>query len=327
LAYFGDELKEGCGNCDTCLEPVKTWDGTLAAQQALSCIYRTEQRFGVNYLIDVLLGKSNERIISFGHNKQSTFGIGKDLDERQWRSVFRQLVAKGYVEIDYEGYGAFKLTEQCRPVLRGEQALMLRKDSEPVKGSGKVGGYRAANKSERNALWEALKTKRQEMADDQNVPPFFIFHDATLMAMMEKKPTSLRQMGTISGVGVKKLERYGDKFLEVLLQFSDLGLTDTVGESVELFRLGYSIKKIATTRGLSEGTIYTHLSQAIGEGSVMLTDVIDLDVKEIEQIEDAIINLPDDKKNALKPLFDLFEEAYSYDILRCVRAGFQVKTG
>jgi ATP-dependent DNA helicase RecQ len=109
------------------------------------------------------------------------------------------------VEIDYEGYGAFKLTEQCRPVLRGEQALMLRKDSEPVKGSGKAGGYRAANKSERNALWEALKTKRQEMADDQNVPPFFIFHDATLMAMMEKKPTNLRQMRTISRSVVKKL--------------------------------------------------------------------------------------------------------------------------
>ena len=326
LAYFGDELKENCGNCDTCLEPVETWDGTLAAQQALSCIYRTEQRFGVNYLIDVLLGKSNERVVSFGHDKQSTFGIGKDLDEKQWRSVFRQLVAKRYVEIDYEGYGAFKLAKQCRPLLRGEQVLMLRKDVEPEKGRGKKGGYQSSNKAEGNLLWEALKAKRLEIAEAQDVPSFLIFHDATLMAMMEQKPSSLKQMSAISGVGAKKLEQYGEKFLEVIQGFADLDLKDTVGESVELFRLGYSITKISKARKLTEGTVYNHLSQAIAEGSVALEDVIDLAAKEIEQIEEAMINLPEDQKNALKPLFELFDGTYSYDILRCVRAGFQVKT-
>ncbi len=326
LAYFGDDLKQGCGNCDTCLDPVETWDGTVPAQQALSCIYRTEQRFGVNYLIDVLLGKPSERIINFGHDKQSTFGIGKDIDEKQWRSIFRQLVAKNFVEIDYDGYGAFKLTEKCRPILRGEQTLTLRKDIAPEKNRRTKGEKRVIKQSENNLLWNALKTKRKELADAQDVPSFVIFHDATLMAMMDEYPTNLQQMNAISGIGKKKLELYGTEFLNVLQQFTDLELTDTVGETTALFRLGYTVEKISKQRQLKKGTIYNHLSQAIEEGTVQLSDVVDLDKKEIEQIEEAIINLPDDQKNALKPLFELFDETYSYDILRCVRAAFQLKT-
>ncbi len=325
LAYFGDDLKQGCGNCDTCLEPVETWDGTIPAQQALSCIYRTEQRFGVNYLIDVLLGKSTERIINFAHDKQSTFGIGKDIDEKQWRSIFRQLVANNFVEIDYDGYGAFKLTEKCRPILRGEQTLTLRKDIVPEKGRRKKADKRVIKQSENNLLWNALKAKRKELADAQDVPSFVIFHDATLMAMMDEHPTNLQKMSAISGIGETKLERYGDTFLQVLQQFTDMDLTDTVGESVALFRLGHTVEQVSKQRQLKEGTIYNHLSQAIEEGGVQLNDVIDLDKKEIDQIEEAIINLPEDQKNALKPLFELFDEAYSYDILRCVRAAFQLK--
>jgi len=326
LAYFGDELKQDCGNCDTCLEPVETWDGTTAAQKALSCIYRTEQRFGVTYLMDVLLGKESDRIKSFGHDKQSTFGIGKDLDEKQWRSVFRQLVAKGYVEVDFEGYGAFKLTEKCRSILRGEQTLMLRKDIAPVKGKRNKAQKRAAAQGKDSLLWEALRAKRRELADDQDVPPFVIFHDATLMAMIEEKPVDLKQMSYISGIGEKKLELYGDKFLEVLLQFSTMDLPDTVAESLELFRLGYTVEQVAQKRELKVETVYTHLSQALEDGTVVLTDVIDLDENEILQIEDAIINLPEEQKNALKPLFELFDESYSYSVLRCVRANFQHKT-
>ena len=326
LAYFGDHHEKGCGNCDTCLEPVDTWDGTIAAQQALSCIYRTEQRFGVTYLMDVLLGKSNDRIIGFGHDKQSTFGIGKDLDEKQWRSVFRQLVAKGYVEVDFEGFGAFKLTEKCRPILRSEETLMLRKDIAPEKGKRKKANKKAVAQGKDSELWEALRAKRREIADDQDVPPFVIFHDATLMAMIDEKPTDLKQMSYISGVGEKKLELYGDKFLEVLNEFSDVDLTDTVAETLALFRLGYTVEKVAKQRELTEGTVYTHLSQALEDGRVLLSDVVDLTEKEIQQIEDAIINLPEDQKNALKPLFELFDETYSYSILRCVRASFQYKT-
>ncbi len=326
LAYFGDELKQGCGNCDTCLEPVETWDGTVAAQQALSCIYRTEQRFGVTYLIDVLLGKSNERIIKFAHDKQSTFGIGKELDEKQWRSVFRQLVAKGFVEVDFEGYGAFKLTDQCRPVLRGEQTLMLRKDIVPEKGKRNKAEKRAVVQGKNSLLWDALRTKRREIADDQDVPPFVVFHDATLMAMMDEMPDNLQQMSYISGVGEKKLELYGNKFLEVLQGYSEMNISDTVADTLALFRRGYTVEQVAQQRELKQETIYTHLSQALEEGSILLTDVINLDEEEIQQIEEAIILLPDEQKNALKPLFELFDEAYSYSVLRCVRANFQHKT-
>lgn len=326
LAYFGDHLEQDCGNCDTCLEPVETWDGTIAAQQALSCIYRTEQRFGVTYLMDVLLGKDNERIKSFGHDKQSTFGIGQELDEKQWRSVFRQLVAKGYVEVDFEGYGAFKLTEKCRPLLRSEETLMLRKDIAPEKGKRNKAERKAAAQGKNTLLWEALRAKRRELADDQDVPPFVIFHDATLMAMIEENPVDLKQMSYISGVGEKKLELYGEKFLEVLHEFADMEIPDTVAESVALFRLGYTVEKVAQQRELTEGTIYTHLGQAIEEGSVLLNDVIDLTEAEIQLIEDAIVSLPEEQKNALKPLFEMFDGSYSYNLLRCVRAGFQRKT-
>jgi len=325
LRYFGDELKEGCGNCDTCLEPVETWDGSIAAQQALSCIWRTGQRFGVNYLINVLLGKEDERIKSFGHDKQSTFGIGKDLDEKQWRSVFRQLVAKGYVEVDFE-FNTYKMAGKCRPLLRGEETLMLRKDISPAKGKRGKAEKRAMAQGKDSLLWEALRAKRREIADDQDVPPFVIFHDATLMAMIEEKPADLKQMSYISGVGEKKLELYGDKFLEVLDGFSNMELPDTAAESLALFRLGYTVEQVAEKRELKPTTVYGHLSQALEDGKVLLNDVIDLAENEIKQIEDAIIELPEDQKNSLKPLFEQFDETYSYGVLRCVRANLQHKT-
>ncbi len=137
LSYFSDQLDQPCNNCDTCLEVVETWDGTIVAQQALSCIYRTGQRFGVGYLIDVLRGKVNDRIKSSAHDKQSTFGIGKELDEQQWSSVFRQLVARNLVSVNFDHYSVLQLTDACRPILRGEQQLMLRKDSNPVKDKGR----------------------------------------------------------------------------------------------------------------------------------------------------------------------------------------------
>ena len=215
LSYFGDQLDQACGNCDTCLEPVQTWDGTLAAQQALSCVYRSGQRFGVHYLIDILLGKSNERIIKLEHDRLSTFGIGKALDEQQWHSVFRQLVARGLVAVDFERFGALQLTDSCRPVLRGEQALMLRKDSKQEK-SKRSKGTKTLTGQRTNSLWDALRNKRKDIAEVQGVPPYVIFHDATLMAMLEAKPKNRQQMARISGVGARKLELYADAFLAVI---------------------------------------------------------------------------------------------------------------
>lgn len=332
LGYFGDTLEQPCGNCDTCLEPVETWDGTLAAQQALSCIHRTQQRFGVAYLIDVLLGKATERIVNAAHDKQSTFGIGKELDEKQWYSVFRQLVARGLVAVDFDRFGALQLTEACRPILRGEQQLMLRKDLQPEKIKASKGAGRQFAKSDDTLLWNALRAKRKTIAENQDVPPYVIFHDATLMAMLEAKPTTRQQMSMLSGIGERKLELYADEFLAVISEFVDLnnsgpiGLTDTMAESVALFRLGYSVKQIAQQRELQETTIYGHLAQSLEQGMLVLADVVELPEQEIRLIEDSIINLPEEQKNALKPVYELFDGQYSYGVLRCVRAALQHQT-
>jgi ATP-dependent DNA helicase RecQ len=328
LGYFGDTLEKPCGNCDTCLEPVETWDGTLAAQQALSCIHRTDQRFGVAYLVDVLLGKSTERITRFGHHLQSTFGIGKQLDEKQWHSVFRQLVARGLVAVDFENFGSLRLTEACRPILRGEQQLMLRKDlSEKIERS-KLGKTAHKNKSTNSLLWDALRNKRRELAELQDVPPYVIFHDASLMAMMESKPATLAKMSLLPGVGKRKLELYGTQFLAVIREYGETysTISDTASESLDLFRLGFSIPQIAQKRSLKETTIYAHLVQYLEQGQLRLTDVVELPEQEIKRIEEIIINLPDDKKNALKPVYETFAGNYSYEILRCVRAALQYQT-
>ncbi|MDD2759327.1 MAG: DNA helicase RecQ [Methylomonas sp.] len=322
LAYFGDELEQGCGNCDTCLEPVATWDGSVAAQQALSCIYRTGQRFGVTYLIDVLRGKDDARIKQFGHDKQSTFGIGKALDEKQWRSVFRQLVAKSLVEVDYEGHGSLKLTDACRPVLRGEQTLMLRKDVQMAKTKRDAYEKRQTD-GVGDALWNALRAKRRQLADEQDVPPYVIFHDATLMAMVESRPQTHDQLALISGVGGRKLALYGDEFLAVLAEFAgepDVSASDTVEESLDLFRLGYSVEQVAERRGLKPDTIYSHLAKGLEAGRVRFEDVLELSAQEIADIEAVLLAMPEAQRNALKPAYEALDGAYGYGVLRCVRA-------
>jgi ATP-dependent DNA helicase RecQ len=215
LAYFGDQLDEPCGNCDTCLTPPETWNATVAAQKALSCVHRTGQRFGVSYLVDVLLGKSNGRIQRFGHDQISTYGIGDELKATQWRGLYRQLIARGLLDVDAEGHGGLRLTDACRPVLKGEHTLQLRKEQKPERNKAakkRKPSYNGAHAE----LWEALRSRRTELAREQEVPPYVIFHDATLMEMMEYRPQTMAQMGRITGVGQKKLDAFGEAFLQVL---------------------------------------------------------------------------------------------------------------
>lgn len=222
LRYFGEQHPGDCGQCDNCLQPVDTWDATQAAQMALSCVYRTGQRFGVVHLIDVLLGKVTPRVAQFSHQALSTFGIGKELSQQQWSSVFRQLVAGGFLEADIEAYGGLKLTTLSRPVLRSETEVWLRRDNEVVKRKVSKAG-RGANAKEayvavsEDPLWYLLKDKRTELAREQGVPPYLIFHDSTLLEFLNRRPTNLSQMANISGVGQAKLERYGEAFLQVLI--------------------------------------------------------------------------------------------------------------
>jgi len=217
LGYFGDVLPVPCGNCDNCLEPPQTWDATTAAQKALSCVHRTGQRFGVNYLIDVLLGKDNERIRDLGHDSLTTFGIGRELDASEWRAVFRQLVARGYLFADHEAFGGLRLTERCRPLLRGEETLQLARQAAPAKREKKSRGGAAKTG---DPLFEALRQRRRELAQKQGVPPYVVFHDSTLAAMAAERPQTLHEFAGLPGVGERKLETYGSAFLEVIRTFA-----------------------------------------------------------------------------------------------------------
>ncbi len=224
LAYFDEHAPQPCGNCDTCLEPPQTWDATVPAQKALSSVHRTGQRFGVTYLVDMLLGKSDERMKRFGHDKLSTFGIGKDIDANTWRGIFRQLIARGLLAVDIEGHGGLQLTDACRAVLRGEELLWLRRDSKPVK-TKKERAERAPrtpfSDPADQRLWEALRTRRRELAATQGVPPYVVFHDATLAEMVERCPRTRAELSHISGVGERKLDAYGEEFLHVIRTHAD----------------------------------------------------------------------------------------------------------
>ncbi len=215
LNYFDEPLAEPCGNCDSCLEPVDTWDGTEAARMALSAVYRTGQRFGVNHLIEVLRGAQSDKIFQFEHQLLPTYGIGKQLDNNQWRSVFRQLVARAYLSVDLERFGALRLEEICRPLLRGAQEIQLRRDQPQAKTARQQ--TRTPLAADINvALWEALRDCRRQLAEEQGVPPYVIFHDRTLQEMCANLPRNTVQFGRITGVGERKLDKYGSHFLQVI---------------------------------------------------------------------------------------------------------------
>ena len=226
LAYFGEEHVGACSACDNCIEPVSKRLATVEVQQALSAVYRTGQRFGVGHLIDVLIGRETERIRQWRHSELAVFGIGKARKEQEWSSIFRQLIASGLLTVDVEGYGSLKLTDSCRPVLKGEQEIYLRDDLKLNAERSKVRKARglkiersrvgAGMDARTEQLFERLRAKRLQIAKAQGVPPYVVFHDSTLLEMAAQLPRDLRAMGQISGVGETKLTRYGAAFLEVL---------------------------------------------------------------------------------------------------------------
>ncbi|MGE6653537.1 DNA helicase RecQ [Stenotrophomonas sp. NPDC077426] len=217
LAGFGETYPQPCGNCDNCLQPPDAWDASVAAQKALSCVYRSGQRFGVGHLIDILRGGENDKIRQFGHTELSTYGIGKDLDARTWRSVFRQLVAAGLLEVDSDAYGGLRLTDGSRQVLKGERKVMMRRES-PKSRERDRGGQRTGLSvlPQDLALFNALRGLRAELAREQNVPAFVIFHDSTLRNIAEQRPTSIDALGRVGGIGGTKLSRYGERLVEIV---------------------------------------------------------------------------------------------------------------
>jgi len=219
LRYFGEQRDEVCGNCDVCLNPPKTWNATEDAQKLLSNIYRTGQRFGSGHVIDVLRGKETAKVNQFGHQALSTYGIGKDRSDKQWRSIIRQLLVQNYLLVNDEMYGAIQLTEKAREILKGQTKIFLREELAAEKTVRVRRRPTEVSEADQD-LWEALKAKRKELADALGVPPYHIFHDATLMEIMQSMPTNDADLLSVSGVGAVKLEKFGEDFLAVIDEFS-----------------------------------------------------------------------------------------------------------
>ncbi|MEQ1951396.1 DNA helicase RecQ [Mesorhizobium sp. CN2-181] len=221
LAHFGEAHAGRCNNCDTCLKPVETWDGTDAAIKALAAIYRTGERFGTGHLIDVLAGNRNEKTVRFGHADMPVFGAGRDIPPKTWHSVYRQLLAAGLVSVDHEAFGALKLESGARAVFKREREVRFRKDRPTTRKASRSAtshstNARSALEGSDMQLFEALRAARLAIAKELSVPPYVVFPDTTLVAFATDRPTSRDALLGISGVGQSKLERYGDAFLKVI---------------------------------------------------------------------------------------------------------------
>ncbi len=328
LSYFGEHGAEPCGNCDNCLTPPNTVDGTDAARKALSTVYRTGQRFGVAYLVDVLTGKDDDRIGRNGHDRLSVFGIGKDLPANDWRALFRQLIAAGHLTGDSEGHGTLELTERSRPLLRGEEAFAMRKPVAQAKLKGaKAAKVSSASKvSGTNApLYNALRELRTQLASDAGLPPYVICHDRTLIELAEKRPQTLDALHDITGLGDRKIARYGDAMLEVVGRFQRHPklankLSATVNQTLALHLEGRDIDAIVKARGLEAGTIYGHFAEAIEAGLVEARGVLPLDEAEIDEIIAAFEKCGTADSGKLGSAHAALDGRFDYGILKCLLA-------
>ncbi|MEX6502103.1 DNA helicase RecQ [Pseudomonas zhanjiangensis] len=327
LAYFDEEMAQPCGHCDNCIDGVQTWDATEPARQALSAIYRSGQRYGVGHLVDLLLGRDNDKVRSLGHQHLSVFGVGKALGESEWRSLFRQLVARGLADVDLEGFGGLRLSDSCRPLLRGEVSLQLRRDLKPAQGS-KASSSAASQlvRGDEREQWEALRALRRKLAEEHGVPPYVIFPDATLLEMLRSQPTTLAQMATVSGVGARKLERYGEAFLEVLAGTAEAPqvVSDLRHELTSLARAGMTPQQIAGQLNCSEKSVYALLAEAIGSQQLSLEQALDLPEALLGEIQDAFL----DGEGELPPVAAIsqsFAGRVEEGVLHCVRAALQAE--
>lgn len=324
LSYFGETLNEPCGNCDNCLMPPETMDGLEAAQKALSTVYRTGQRFGVSYLVKVLLGKEDERIIANSHDQISTFGIGQDFTDKEWRGVFRQLIAQGFLISDMDAYGGLKLSETCRPLLKGELSFELRRLRE---SSGKERKTRDGVKIPVAdlPLWEALIALRVKLAEAKGVPPYVICHNKTLYELVAQRPSSIAALYDISGLAERKITRYGEAFLKVIqetprITLLDNKLSDTVNHSLYLLHQGHAPAAISSERNLKIATVHGHLSEAIEAGILDLSALDELDEQAIEEISTALEEQNTLETGKLEPCFEALDGRYNYGLLKCVLA-------
>lgn len=342
LRYFGQELPEPCGNCDICLHPVESWDGTVAAQKALSAIFRVREGFGAGHLSDILVGKRTRAVERWGHESVSTFGVGTELSRPQWLSVYRQLVAAGLADVDLEGYGALKLNPRSWEVMKGARPVSLRRDPEPVRAMrGAQGAGSAPASPEAAALRESLRLLRLEISREQGVPPYAVFSDRTLDELVRYRPRTVEELPGISGVGRMKLAAYGERFVEVLLRHEaehgrpeglpglpapraekvrpeSRDLSGTEQASLDLFRDRGSVEAVAAERGLKPATIYGHLTRAVALGLVSAAEVTGLTRTQLSRIEDCLGSRYG--RAALGAAVEALDGEFGYEVLRCVQA-------
>ncbi|WP_028586715.1 DNA helicase RecQ [Desulfocurvus vexinensis] len=348
LGHFGQPHPGGCANCDNCLTPVDTWDGTVAAQKALSAVYRTDQCFGAGYLADLLLGVSTERMTRFGHDRLKTFGCGPELDRRGWMSVFRQLAAGGLLEVDALGHGGLRLTPASWTVLRGERTVTLRRD--PVRQRGKKGRAGRAGApatlagldAEARELFEALRALRLELAQAQGVPPYAVFQDRTLLEMVAARPGDADGLAALYGVGERKLAAYGATFLAALDAHETAHgrpraaapaarpparedaepwePSPTQAETLRLWRELGDADAVARERGLTGGTVWAHLHALVGAGLVDPLAAAGLDAAQEREVRAA---LAASRAAALTPAHEALGGRYGFDQLRMVRAAME----
>lgn len=334
LAYFDEELPQPCGHCDNCVDGVETWDATEAARLALSAIYRSGQRYGVGHLIDLLLGRETDKIRALGHQHLTVFGKGKHLAEADWRTLFRQLVARGLADVDLDGFGGLRLTDTCRPLLRGEVNLQLRRDLKPQRAArGSSGPSQASQlvRGDERPLWEALRTLRRKLAEEHSVPPYVIFPDATLLEMLRSQPQSLADMARVSGVGARKLERYGQAFLDVLTDSPEAPATpppvaDLRHELVSLARSGMTPAQIARQLDCSEKNVYSLLAEAIARQQLTLEEALDLPEELLGEIHDAFLD-GDGELPPVAAIAEAFAARVPLGVLYCVRAALEAELG
>ncbi len=330
LAYFGERHTPPCGNCDNCLTPPATIDGTDAARKALSAVYRTGQTFGVGYVVDVLTGKTNERIIRNGHDRLSVFGIGADTDATQWRGLFRQLTAAGYLAGDDGGHGTLLLTEGARPLLRGEitfpmrlpPAAPLREKKSRRTGKAALTGVSPHDRE----LYETLRQLRVELAARSKVPPYVICHDRTLAELSARRPTTEAALHDITGLGAAKIAKFGADFLGVISRAGRRDprlvnrLSGTVNETLALHLAGNDADTISEKRGLERATILGHLAEAIEAGLIEAGDAVGLGEVELDEILAAFERCGTLESGKLGPAHAALDGRYDFGTLKCLLA-------
>jgi len=326
LGYLGESYEKGCQNCDNCISKPETWDGSITAQKALSCVCRTGERFGVKHLVNVLLGKQERKIFNFGHDKVSTYGIGTELNEIEWSSVFRQLLAAGYIRSEMDLFGGFRLTKKGVSFLKLKEQIFFRKDPiSNIKKSKRLKQYKPLKEfqtKKEGDLFESLRTLRSEIAKEINLPAYCVFHDKTLYKMVEEMPQNINDMEKVHGIGGTKLYKYGQSFLNVILQNSKgLHLKDEGITKIQNFSLNideFAEKKIDSTTDqilISENIKKKILELPITKSNDQISDIRILELRKTSprayepwsSDEDSLLNQVFKENNDINDLSTLFQ--------------------